>query len=188
MKRIDLHLLALLFVVQSAFLFGQSSEKITPWFTLSIEEKQLPTNYSSGEHQLVVKYTNVSQRVQQDNCAISPWVYKTLVLHNGIVATKRKTQSNVTEASPDLGGKKVHPVKSVDIKVCGKMSRGFDPNESKEFPIWVSSEYDMTLPGTYDITVTRETEPDDPARSVTVKSNTITITVVAPEPAVAKPE
>ena len=39
----------------------------------------------------------------------------------------------------------------------------------------------MTVPGTYEITVTRETFPWNPEKSVTVKSNTITIVVPEPE-------
>jgi hypothetical protein len=39
----------------------------------------------------------------------------------------------------------------------------------------------MSDPGTYEVTVSRETDPDHPDRSVTVKSNTITITVPEPE-------
>jgi hypothetical protein len=40
----------------------------------------------------------------------------------------------------------------------------------------------MTVPGTYEITVTRETDRWNPEKSVTVKSNTLTI--VVPEPGV----
>jgi hypothetical protein len=41
--------------------------------------------------------------------------------------------------------------------------------------------YDTTKPGTYDFTVTRETYPWDQEKSVTVKSNTLTIVVLEPE-------
>jgi len=51
--------------------------------------------------------------------------------------------------------------------------------------LWVSSEYDMTVPGTYEITVTRETDRWNPNKSVTIRSNTITI-VVPPPPASAQ--
>jgi hypothetical protein len=55
-----------------------------------------------------------------------------------------------------------------------------------KFSLWVSSEYDLTAPGTYEITVTRETDRWHPERSVTVKSNTITIVVPEPEAGAAK--
>lgn len=48
--------------------------------------------------------------------------------------------------------------------------------------------YDMTKPGIYEVTVSRETAPDDPAKSVTVKSNTITITVPRPDPPAEEPK
>jgi len=44
----------------------------------------------------------------------------------------------------------------------------------------------MTVPGTYEITVTRETDPWNLAKSVTVKSNTLTI--VVPEPGADTPK
>jgi hypothetical protein len=44
----------------------------------------------------------------------------------------------------------------------------------------------MSVPGTYEITVTRETDRWNPEKSVTVKSNTLTI--VAPEPSAAAPQ
>jgi hypothetical protein len=39
----------------------------------------------------------------------------------------------------------------------------------------------MTKPGTYTISVSKETFPWNPEKSVTVKSNTITIVVPKPE-------
>jgi hypothetical protein len=49
-----------------------------------------------------------------------------------------------------------------------------------KFTLWVSTEYDLTVPGTYEITVTRETDRWHPEKSVTVKSNTLTIVVAEP--------
>ena len=66
--------------------------------------------------------------------------------------------------------------------MCNGITRGIDPGKVVKFTLWVSSEYDMTVPGTYEITVTRETDRWNPEKSVTVKSNTITI--VVPEPGV----
>jgi hypothetical protein len=54
------------------------------------------------------------------------------------------------------------------------------PGGSFQRLLELSQRYDMSRPGNYEITVTRETDPEHPEKSVTVKSNTITI--------VAKPE
>ncbi len=50
----------------------------------------------------------------------------------------------------------------------------------------ISLLYDMSKPGTYEVTVSKETFPHDPEKSVTVKSNTITILV--PEPGATAPQ
>jgi hypothetical protein len=44
---------------------------------------------------------------------------------------------------------------------------------------WVSlaAKYDVSRPGTYEVTVSRETDPDHPDKSVMVKSNTLTVIV-----------
>ncbi|MGO8786005.1 MAG: hypothetical protein ACLQVL_01300 [Terriglobia bacterium] len=57
---------------------------------------------------------------------------------------------------------------------------GIKPGESGEYLVSVAFIYDVSRPGTYDITVAMETDPYHPEKSVTVKSNTIT--VVVPEP------
>jgi hypothetical protein len=44
----------------------------------------------------------------------------------------------------------------------------------------------MSQPGTYEITVSRETDTGHPDKSVSVKSNTLTI--VVPEPEAAEPK
>jgi hypothetical protein len=54
------------------------------------------------------------------------------------------------------------------------------PGGSFQRPLELSERYDMSRPGNYEITVTRETDPEHPEKSVTVRSNTITI-VVKPE-------
>jgi hypothetical protein len=61
-------------------------------------------------------------------------------------------------------------------------------NAGKSFtvPLPIADYFDMTKPGTYTITVSKETFPDDPARSLTVWSNTIEI--VVPQPAVVAPQ
>ena len=51
------------------------------------------------------------------------------------------------------------------------------PGESIDDYLSIGGRYDMTKPGTYEITVCRETFPYNPEKSVTVKSNIVTIVV-----------
>ena len=57
---------------------------------------------------------------------------------------------------------------------------------SSTFPLEISGYFDMTKPGTYTITVSKETYPNDPSKSATVWSNTITI--VVPKPGTETPK
>ena len=52
------------------------------------------------------------------------------------------------------------------------------PGEEAQFDLPISSFYEMTEPGVYEITLAREADPEHSGRTVTVKSNTISITVL----------
>jgi len=58
--------------------------------------------------------------------------------------------------------------------------------ETITFEMEVHTFYEVRKPGAYDVTVTWETFPREPDKSVTVKSNTIT--VVVPEPGAETPQ
>jgi hypothetical protein len=179
-----MNLIILMLLSSAAVLFAQTQTNVAPVFSLVIEEGQLSTRagYQPNDHELIVKYTNVSDTDQRDNCAVSPWEYKLAVLRDG-VKVEKKVQSEKTEESVPPGAIRI---KSIRGKTCGWMTRAFKPGESVKFPMWVSSEYDMTVPGTYQLTVTRETDPWNPEKSVTVKSNTLII--VVPEPEASAPQ
>ena len=178
-NKLGINLLVLMLLLSTVTLFAQTPEKPAPTFALAIEEKPLEAENTPGTYILLVKYTNISDAVQQDNCVVDTWVYKLVVLRDGLPAEKRKKRSDDTEKSPDPRRIKV-PLMT-EANTCGRITRGINPKESVKFSLWVSTEYDMTVPGTYEITVTRETFPWNPEKSVTVKSNTITIVVPEPE-------
>lgn len=62
---------------------------------------------------------------------------------------------------------------------CGVDNGGWKvaPGEEHLYRLNITQFYAMSRPGTYDITVTKETEPLFPEMSTTVKSNTISIVV-----------
>jgi hypothetical protein len=183
-------LLVLIFFSPAVVLFAQTPEKRAPIFSLAIEEEQLSAQagYRPTDHELIVKYTNISDVFQKDGCAVTPGEYKMVVLRGGLQAEKRKTRNENTDESQDQGKTNIYRIKvhHTEADSCHGVDRGLNPGESVKFALWVSSEYDMTVPGTYEITVTRETDRWNPEKSVTVKSNTLTI--VVPEPGEAAPK
>jgi hypothetical protein len=179
-----MNLVMLLLLSTAVALFSQAPEKPAPKFALSIEEEQLGHGYSATDHELIVRYTNVSDAVQKDDCVVSPVAYKMVVLRDGLPAEKRKVRSEITDESQNSGKTNAYHIKVhySEADSCQGITRGIDPGRIVKFTLWVSSEYDMTVPGTYEIAVTRETDRDHPEKSVTVKSNTLT--VVVPQPGV----
>jgi hypothetical protein len=182
-NKFSMNLIMLMLLSSAAIFFAQTPESQTLKFTLAIEEKPLEAENAPGTHILLVKYTNISDTVQRDDCAVSPWEYKLLVLRDGVTLKKKKVRREKTEESAPPGAIKleIH-----ERSICHSDGKGLNPGQSVQFPLWVSSEYDMTAPGTYDITVTRETDPWNPEKSVTVKSNTLTI--VVPDAATDAPQ
>ena len=184
LKMLGMNLLTPILLSSAVALLAQTPGKPAPTFALAIEEQKLNPSYPATEHELLVKYTNVSDVVQKDGCAVTPWAYKMVVLRDGVPAEKRKAGSTEAEEPPDPNRIKV---RSTEADACHGIPRGINPGESGTFTLWATSEYDMTAPGTYEITVTREVYPDpwNPRNSFTVKSNTLTI--VVPMPGAAAP-
>ena len=183
-NKLSMNLIMLMLLSPAATFFAQTPESQALKFTLTIEEEQLSARagYLPTDHELLVKYTNISDTVQRDPCVVSPWEYKLVVLRDGTPAEKRNAHKKKTEEPVPPGAIKLE---LDERKVCSATDR-LSPGQSVKFPLWVSSEYDMTAPGTYEITVTRETDPWNPEKSVTVKSNTLTI--VVPEPGASAPQ
>jgi hypothetical protein len=64
-------------------------------------------------------------------------------------------------------------------RVCNgiRSDRTIQPGEEHLNQMNVTEFYNMSKPGTYEVTVTRETEPRDLQMSTTTKSNTVKIVV-----------
>ncbi len=175
MKKLGLCLFMLFLAMQTTVLFAQSAERPTPWFTLSIEAQGQEAWMPRGARWLQVKYTNVSDLIQKDNCANIAWVYNMVVLRDGapVEKKKRKTVEDDADETPNSRRIQVH---HTERDACGGATGGIPSGATVRFPLEVSFYYDMT-PGTYTITVNRETYPFEPAKSVTVWSNTVAIIV-----------
>src|ERR1035441_4837021 len=96
------------------------------------------------------------------------------VLRDGMPVENKFARKNKTEKPLPPGAIKLE---LTEVNNCHSDGKGIKSGQSVKFSLWISSEYDMTVPGTYDITVTRETDPWNPDKSVTIKSNTLTIVV-----------
>jgi len=148
-----------------------------PWFTLSISEKLLPHDYPPGTHALDLRYTNVSNFMQQENCVVTVGVYQVEVLRDGVPVQKKELTKKTSAQSPDSGKTPIR-VPPTGVVPCGRINEGIKPGQSVKLSLWVSAEFDMTKPGKYDIRVIRNVNPpDSPDKSVTIKSNTLTIIV-----------
>ena len=175
----------MLIAMQALAACAQTPESQTLNFTLAIEEKPLEAENAPGTHILLVKYTNNSDAVQRDSCMVIPDEYNIHVKRDGIAIEKRKSKRDTANHSEE-GRTGLRIEVTHRGSPCHSDNKGLNPGQSVKFPLWVSSEYDMTRPGTYEITVTRETDPWNPEKSVTVKSNTLTI--VVPEPGASAPQ
>jgi hypothetical protein len=173
-----MNLIMLMLLSSVATLFAQTPEKLAPTFSLAIERKPLEAENAPGTFILLVKYTNVSNVIQNDGCMTTPSAYHIMVLRDGIAAEKRKTKKTTEMKNEDNNTGYQIKVTHTEQDTCrGGVDKGLNPGQGVKFPLWVSSAYDMTVPGTYDIAVTRETDLLNPEKSVTVKSNTLTIVV-----------
>lgn len=179
MRRFGLNLLAILFTLQTITSNAQL-ERPKPGSTLTLEADRsaLPAGYPADYHKLLVTYTNVSDQAVKDNCANAAWKYDMLVSRDGAPVEKKRSAGNTPKVGDTSGRHKIQ-VHITEADGCGGPAHAIPPRGRINFPLWVSSFYDMTVPGTYTITVKRETFPFDPAKSATVWSNTITIVVPA---------
>jgi hypothetical protein len=183
--KIGMNLLVLMLLSSVGALFAQTPAMPVLKFALEIVEKPLEAENTPGTHILLVKYTNLSDSIQRDPCVGSPSEYKLVVLRDGMPVENRYARKKKTEETEESQHPGEIRLKLGEKRFCG-VTEGFKPGQIVRFPLWVSSQYDMTVPGTYDITVTRETDRWNPEKNVTIKSNTLTI--VVPEPGAVAPQ
>ena len=175
MKKLSMYVLVSIYAMQMAAVFALTPEKTAPKFTLTLSEWRqggLPPSY----HRLSVIVTNISSEVfLEPGCSDMRDLYHISVFYNGVSleekdveARHRREAEQAQFCTHELGINKIKP------------------GESFQRLLELSAIYEMSNPGTYEVTVSRETDPAHPDRSATVKSNTITI--VVPEPETTAPQ
>jgi hypothetical protein len=133
---------------------------------LSIEEDKEAARTNPGLHRVLVKYTHISFGFEHEKYHEEAMgMYQMIVVRNGAPVAE-------TDAMREL-----RKFRKMEFDPTMRNPRMLKTGESWITPLDVSDYYDMTKPGTYQITVLRETEPYAPNYSVTVSSNTITIVV-----------
>jgi hypothetical protein len=140
--------------------------KPAPDFTLTISQ----TGYGGtmpGNYAVLVEEKNVSDAdiVGTDCAGFVDWL-NVIVVYDGV----RLPETDAVRRLEKLR------------KAGGPCRRTFGgwriaPGQVHKYQLNVTEFYNMQKPGTYEVTVTKETDPNNPEMSTTVRSNTITIGV-----------
>jgi hypothetical protein len=169
MRKLAPYFVVLLIVMQTILANAQTSEKPAPGFTLTLSMGWHGGEISKNIQVLVVKLTNISKEVIPRMVCDSYGEMNHLdVVYNGVPVEKTEAEQEYRkrwDAGDCHGG------------AGSAREEHTKPGESREDILY----YDTTKPGRYEFTVTRETFPGQPEKSVTVRSNTITIVVPEPE-------
>jgi hypothetical protein len=165
---------AAILAMQAIAACAQIPEKVEPQFTLTISEYHHELGPRFNRVSVIVR--NISSEVFfEPGCSDMRDLFRVSVFYNGVsmdekdaAARHRGEAEQAAFCTHELG---LNPIK---------------PGESFQVFLDLADRYDLSRPGTYEVTVSRETDPDHPEKSVTVKSNTITI--VVPEPGETAPK
>ena len=148
-------------------LMAQKEDRKSPWFSLSISDYRHDWR-GPGMYRLQIGLTNISNEPRHsDGCAVLRGLYTTMVAHNGIRieerngADRRRREAEIRRAYCKLD-------------LPGRIPPG---HTSYDYLLIGGTRFDMSKPGKYEITVSRETDPDHPDQSTTVTSNTLVILV-----------
>jgi hypothetical protein len=171
MKKLTSFFVVMIFAVQAIVVYAQSTEKPEPRFTLTLSMGRHGGEFSKNTQVLLVTLTNTSKEVIDEGwCLAFHGMYNLNVMYNGVPVEDTDAQKKYKK-SRESG------------RCSGSYAGGPTyPGKTKEEYFY----FDTTKPGTYEFTVTRETFPWNPEKSVTVKSNTLTI--VVPEPGTTSPQ
>jgi len=174
MKSLWMCIPATILAIQTVALCAQAPQKPEPQFTLTISEYH--HEFGPGLHRLTLVETNISKQIiTEPGCVETRGWFTVAVLYNG-APLKEKDEAGRRQSETEQG------------QLCnfGLGINEIQPGESRKHWVSVDAKYDVSRPGIYEVTVSRETDPDHPEKSVTVKSNTLTI--VVPEPGETAPK
>jgi hypothetical protein len=177
MKRFWIYLPVLILLPFAAGLFVRAQQQIEPTFALHIEQTHEYEGPAPGILEIRVQYINISGEAQKDGCAVTPWVYKTIVLRDGVQLERIKPKVP-PENPPDKNDHRTRiEVRATEQDTCRGSDEAIQPGKSVMFPLGVGFEYNLSQPGTYEVTVTRDMFPCEIDHGPTIKSNTLTIVV-----------
>ena len=143
----------------------QAAGFTNPGFTLTITEYRHEVRPPS--HAIIVRLTNTSNEIiRGGGCLGLRGMYNLSVNYNGMP---------MEETDPVRALKKYR--KGGGGCTSGNPVWIIKPGEYNDDFLSVTEFYKMDAPGIYDISVSKETLPDYPDKSVTIKSNTLTIVV-----------
>lgn len=183
MRKLGLNFLVLIFAMQIASIFAQAPERPKPRFTLTISNGGVD---SLGRYLLSVTETNISNEVLRE-AQCMPLTFevgiKVTIIYNGVPLEMNETKPAVQYIRKQDKEGKGHCHGKYYLQ---EAQPGGGPEGAFAGTLDISLLYDMSKPGTYEVTVSKETFPHDPEKSVTVKSNTLTI--VVPEPVAESPQ
>lgn len=176
MRKLASYFVVLIFAIQTAAICAQNPLNRVPKFSLTIflfqnggAESEMP-----GQpifRMIRVEETNTSnESIFEAGCLELQGLFHISVLYNGVPLEERDTATRMKR----------------EAKAKQTPCRALATNEIRPGQSWTrylgfAWDYPMCKPGTYEITVSRESNLEHPEKSVTVKSNTLTI--VVPEPA-----
>jgi hypothetical protein len=167
MRKLALYVLVTIFALPTVVLSAQTPDEQSAGFTLTLSQGRRGGEFAPDVQVLLVSLTNISQRVIGDTtCSAFGAFYNLIVVYNGVPIEEKeehRKHRKAMEKGPCSGS---------------NPGRRANPGQSLEDILY----YETTKPGTYEFTVEREGFPGNPDKSVTIKSNTLTITV--PESAV----
>lgn len=165
MKTLLCYFAAIVFISQIVTAHAQSTGETEPQFTLTISEYH--GEFGPALDRIRVRETNISKSIIYDpGCVeVRGWITVS-ILYNGSLleekdATRRRHWEKVYSESCTSGGG----------------LNGIKPGKFADYLVSLAFKYDLSRPGTYDITATMESDPEHPEKSVKVKSNTLTVVV-----------
>jgi hypothetical protein len=143
-------------------------------FTLHISTRE--SSWTVGRiGTVIVKEKNMTDHpIDTSRPSDSCLRYRMEILRDGVQV--QKTESMLLSETPPKGPhNEIGPFFSI-----------LKPGEVVQFEVPVSECYDMTVPGSYQITFTWESDPSQPDKNVQARSNTITIAVLPADDPQAK--
>ena len=172
MRRLAFIALSGLLAVSTGVVFGQENQpEPDRLFTIHIHTDR--DRYPTGtEIRIMVDKTNITE--SPINCSISGSDGARYVMDV-------RYEDGPTEKTEELN-ETLHPKPRKPDEfyssTSSSMNASCKPGETQKDWITVTKYFHMTNPGRYEITFSQETFPGEPKKSVLVKSNTITITVL----------